>query len=92
VSVGGPANTVEERVALLERQLAELRNTLSTQRVELLARVDAVRAELTHSITANTTAISHLTAKLEKATVGGFKQQTLGVLLVVHGAVASAFS
>ena len=78
--------------AELERQLEEVRTTMREQKATLLKRVDEVRVELSNALTSNQAAVQDLSARIEAATVGGFKQQSFGVLLAIYGAVVSVFA
>lgn len=42
--------------------------------------------------TAHSCSLNKLSKQLESATVGGFKQQAFGVLLVIYGAAISVFA
>lgn len=89
--VKAPA-TLEERVALIEQAVAELRTDIGKQKTELTAMLEKTKAELRVSISTNQSAIESLAAKIETATVGGFKQQAFGVMLAVYGAIVSVFA
>ena len=81
--------TVEDRVSELERQLKELRATIQEHKTAVLQQIEEVKAEFNRSLTANQAAIGELSARIEVATVGGFKQQAFGVHLAVYGAIVS---
>ena len=83
---------LEERVAELERLADELRVEIRAEGAAVRRQVDEVRHELLSSIESNNTDIRQLTEKIERATVGGFKQQSFGVLLAIYGAVVSVFA
>lgn len=84
--------TIEERLSELERQLGELRSENASQHQAIDSHIEAVRSELSSSIVSNQTELSKLSEQVEKATVGGFKQQAFGVLLVIYGAVVSVYA
>lgn len=92
ISVRRGANTVEEKIAELERQLDEFRQHINEDIQAINARIEQVHTELSKADTTNTAILSHLSSKLELATVGGFKQQVFGVFLAVYGAVTSVFA
>lgn len=54
--------------------------------------IEDVKSELSHSIASNQLALLKLSEQVEKATVGGFKQQAFGVMLVIYGAIAGVFA
>jgi len=91
-SVIRAATTVEERLAELERRIEELRSEIAEQNRSIRSRIEEVRSELSSSITSNQSALNKLSKQLESATVGGFKQQAFGVMLVIYGAVISVFA
>ena len=91
-SVTRAATTVEERLAEVERRLEELRSEMATKNRELYSRITEVKSELSNSIATNQSALNKLSEKFEKVTVGGFKQQAFGVMLVIYGAVTSVFA
>lgn len=82
--------TIEERIAEVERRVDELRSEMAAQNRAVHARVEEVRSELSSSIASNQSALHKLSEKVEKATVGGFKQQAFGVLLAIYGAGINA--
>lgn len=92
LSVRRGTNTVEEKVAELERQLDELRQQVNEDIQAVNARVAQVHTELSTAVATNTATLNQLSSRLELATIGGFKQQAFGVLLVVYGAVTSVFA
>ena len=92
ISVRLATNTIEERIAELERQLDEFRQHANEDIQAVNVRVSQVHTELSTAVATNTTTLNQLSSRLELATVGGFKQQTFGVLLAVYGAVISVFA
>jgi hypothetical protein len=92
LSVRRAANTIEERIAEVERQLEEVRIAVREQGVAVHRRIDEVKTELSASIASNEKAVNQLSAQLETATVGGFKQQAFGVMLAIYGAVVGVFA
>lgn len=91
-SVIRAATTVEERLAELERRLEELRSEIAAQSRAIHSRIEEVKSELSSLIASNQSALNKLSEQVEKATVGGFKQQAFGVMLVIYGAVTSVFA
>lgn len=86
-----PAVTVDERLAELERGLNEVRAFFLKKDEEVHERIAQVDARLSTALASSQSDIKQVSAKLEKVTVGGFKQQIFGVMLAVYGAVLSAF-
>ncbi|MFA7382899.1 MAG: hypothetical protein WC001_05565 [Desulfurivibrionaceae bacterium] len=91
VTVIRAAKTIEERLAALEGRVEELRSEVATQHRAIHSRIEEVKSELSSSIASNQSALHRLSEQVEKATVGGFKQQAFGVMLVIYGAVTSIF-
>lgn len=91
-SVRRAANTLEEKVAELERQLNEFRQHVNEDIQAVNVRVAQVHTELSTAVATNTVTLNQLSSRLELATVGGFKQQAFGVLLAAYGAVTSVFA
>jgi hypothetical protein len=86
------ANTLEERLAEAERQIEEVRTLVATKTTELNSRIDSVKSELSSSIDSHGKTVRALTEKIERAAVGGFKEQAFGVMLAIYGAVVSVFA
>lgn len=86
------ATTIEERLAVLEGQFEELRSEVVTQHRAIHTRIEEVKSELSTLIASNQSALHKLSEQVERATVGGFKQQAFGVMLVIYGAVTSVFA
>ena len=92
VSVARAATTIEERLVEVERRLEELRSEIAAQNRAVHSRIEEVKSELSNSIASNQSALNRLSEQVERATVGGFKQQAFGVMLVIYGAVTSVFA
>ena len=92
VSVRHVANTLEEKVAELERQMEEFRTHVREDLSAVQKRIDQVHTELSSAVTSNAAAVTQLSTRIEQATIGGFKQQAFGVLLAIYGAVISVFA
>lgn len=92
ISVERAATTIDERVDRLERQVVDLRRELNRSTAAVHQRIDDVRTELSTTLSTHKIALDQLASNLEKATVGGFKQQAFGVLLALYGAGTSVFA
>lgn len=91
-SVRRAANTLEEKVSELERQLEEFRTHVREDLSAVNNRIAQVHSELSSAVASNAAAVTQLSSRLEQATIGGFKQQAFGVLLATYGAVTSVFA
>lgn len=92
VSARHAANTLEEKVAELERQLEEFRTHVREGFSAVRKRIDQVHSELSSAVASDAAAVTQLSSRLEQATIGGFKQQAFGVLLVIYGAFTGVFA
>lgn len=92
VTVTRAATTIEERLAEAERRIDELRSEIAVQHKAIYTRVEAIKADLSNSIASNQSALNKLSEQVERATVGGFKQQSFGVMLVIYGAAISVYA
>lgn len=86
------ATTIEEQLAELERRIEEFRTEVAGQHRAIYSRLEDVKSELSTSIASNQSELYKLSEKVEKATVGGIKQQAFGVMLVIYGAGVSVFA
>ncbi len=84
--------TVEEKIAELDRQLEELRQHVNEDVQSVNLRIAQVHTDLSMAVDINAATLNQLSSRLEFVTVGGFKQQAFGVLLAIYGAFASVFS
>lgn len=91
VNKGRAANTVEERVAEVERRLDKLRVAVDAQDEALHRHIENASAKLLSSIEANRSEVNQIADRLESTAVGGFKQQAFGVMLAIYGAFISVF-
>ncbi|MEQ1526575.1 MAG: hypothetical protein ABL902_02350 [Gallionella sp.] len=85
-------NTVEEKIAELERRLDEFRLHVNEDIQAANARIAQVHTVLSKAVATNTATLNQLSSRLELVTIGGFKQQAFGVLLAVYGAFISVFA
>jgi len=60
---------------------------MATKNLEIYSHITEVKSELSNSITTNQSALNKLSEKIEKVTIGGFKHQAFGVMLVIWGAI-----
>jgi hypothetical protein len=91
-AISQPSTTIVERLAEVERQIVCLRTEIAANDQAIRRRVDKVNESLSISIASNQDALHRLAEKVVEATVGGFKQQAFGVMLVIYGAVTSVFT
>ena len=91
-SVTQKPNTLEERVAEIEQELAEIQMQISLEVQAINVKIEDTKSELGMQITETSIKVFDLSKRLEHAAVGGFKFQTLGVLFAIYGAVTSVFA
>ena len=92
VTVTRTLNTLEGRVAEIERKFAEIQIQISQEVRAINVKIENAKSELGMQITETSTRIIDLSKRLEHAAVGGFKFQALGVLFALYGAVTSVFA
>ena len=85
-------NTFEERVAEIERKLAEVQIQIAHEVQTINVKIEDTKSELGKKITETSAKVTDLSKRLEHAAVGGFKFQALGVLFAIYGAVTSLFT
>ena len=91
-TVAKRATTLEERVAEVEREMSELRGVVQRNLDNVRTRIEEVRSELQRQVSETSNTVGGLSSRLEQSAVGGFKLQSLGVLLAIYGAVTSLFA
>ncbi len=89
ISTNIVGESIEQRIAGLERRLDETNVRVSTLQKEQSERMERMNTSLSNSIASAKSELSDLASKVEAATVGGFKQQVFGVLIAVYGALVS---
>ena len=85
-------DTFEERVAEIERKLAEVQIQIAHEVQTINVKIEDTKSELGKKITETSAKVTDLSKRLEHAAVGGFKFQALGVLFAIYGAVTSLFT
>jgi hypothetical protein len=91
-SITRVVNTLEERVAEVERLLLEFRSEVSEQNRAMRSHIEEVKSELSTAIASNQTALTVLSNRVVEASVGGFKGQIFGTFLVIYGAGTSVYA
>lgn len=84
--------TTEERVAEVERLLAQVQQQFAQEVHAMSVKLSDAKSELSQQINETSATVSDLSRRLEHAAVGGFKFQALGVLLALYGAITSVFA
>lgn len=84
--------TVEEKIALLEIQIGELRQELRGNHSKLANNISQLSQELTKEIQKTNTTLSTLNYKVEEASTGGISIQIFGFMLMVYGAFSGYIS
>ena len=92
ISTRRVTNTVEEKIAELERQVEAFRQDVNEDIQAINARIEQVHTELSKAVATNIAPLNQFSSTLEIAIVGGFKQQAFGVLLAIYGSVTSVFT
>ena len=85
-------NTMEGRVAEIDRKLAEVQTLLAQEVQAIRGKIEEVKSESNKQIAATSTEVTTLAKRLEHAAVGNFKLLSLSVALVFWGSVTSVFA
>lgn len=83
---------LDERVAELERVVAELKAISSARHDELTQAIATARAEARDANSKTSTGLKALEKKLEVSAIGGLKIQSFGVGIALIGSLLSMFS
>ena len=86
-----PATTIEARLERVENRIEKISEQLKIQNQKFISFLNETTSSLEQKIVSNDSALNKLTKKIEMSTVGGFKQQSFGIMLVLYGAIISAF-
>lgn len=79
-------NTIEEKLADLEKQIQECRQLVLDKEKRLKDMIGKVDSSLCEKIAQNVSQIDEVRSLLQESVVGGVTAQVFGVLLVVYGA------
>lgn len=85
-------NTIQERVAEIERKLGEIQIQIALEVQAINAKIEATKFDLGNQINETSVKVTDLSKRLEHAAVGGFKFQALGVLFAIYGSITSVFA
>ncbi len=86
ITVRKQCNTVEEKIAELERQMQECRQIMIDKENKLNEKIVGIETSLIEKITKNDKHIDEVKTLLHESVVGGISTQVFGVLLIVYGA------
>lgn len=92
IRLGGPGRTTEERIEYLQKQIKWLKDDLNEEVKRLKGLVAGVEQRTNNEIANIRTAIGSVDQKITAISVGGIGWQVFGVLLMIHGAVASYYA
>lgn len=87
LSITRKCDTVEEKLAELQRQIDECRETIVRKEKKINERISAVEGSLSNRIEKNDAEIERVRSLLHDSVVGGIATQVFGVLLVLYGGV-----
>ena len=85
-------NTLEERVAEIDRKLAEIQTQVAPEIQAINVKIEETKSESSTQIAKTSTGIADLAERLEHTAVGNFKLLSLGVALAFWGSVTSVFA
>lgn len=86
--VSGTYNTIEEKVAHLQKQIDWLKEDMDDEVKHLKSMLAEAEAKSSGQITEMRRSIGSVERKVTELSAGGIQTQIFGVLLMVHGAVA----
>lgn len=92
IRVGGPQNTIEEKVAYMQQQINWLKEDLDDELKHLKGMVAVVETKSNEQIAELRENVGSVERKVTTLSVGGIQAQIFGVLLMVHGAVAGYYA
>jgi hypothetical protein len=84
--------TLDERVDYLERKISEMEKDAFKKSAEIHQKIADHKNDIEARISSLSTSVEALQNKMLEATVGGFKSQLFGVLLLVYGAISGYYS
>ena len=85
-------NTLEERVAEIERKLAEVQSQLAQEIQAINVKIEEAKSGSRKQIAETSTGIADLAKRLEHTAVGNFKLLSLGVVFAFWGSVTSVLA
>jgi hypothetical protein len=92
IRVGGPGKSMEERVEYLQQQIEWLKEDLNDEVKHLKNLISGVEQRSSKEISLLGNSVGVVENKISELSVGGIGLQVFGVLLVIHGAVASYYA
>jgi len=90
--VGGPTNTIDEKIDYLQNQITWLKEDLNDEVKSLRGMVHSVEKRANTSISEIRGSIGSIDRKVKELSAGGIKTQIFGVLLMIHGSVSSYYA
>lgn len=90
--VGGPHNTIEEKVEYLQRQIDWLKEDLGEEVKRLNSMFAAAEAQTSEQVAALRKSVGSVERKVTELSAGGIQTQIFGVLLMIYGAVTGYYA
>jgi len=89
VRVGGPGKTVEEHIQYLQNQIDWLKEDLNDEVKHIKDLLHSAEHRANKEMAEIRTSIGSVNQIIKEVSIGGIGWQVFGVLLMIHGAVAS---
>ena len=92
IRIGGPGKSTDEHIAYLQKQIEWLKEDLNDEVNHLKNLISGVEQQSSKEISLIRSSVGVVEHKINELSVGGIGLQVFGVLLMIHGAVASYFA
>lgn len=90
VRAASPEDSLEERVSILEENLNRLREELTVKKQEFQQGIQTVKVQIEREAQERRTENQQVTQKIEEVAVGGLHLETVGLLWLVLGVIATS--
>ena len=92
IRLGGPTNTIEEKIAHLQSQIGWLKEDLDDEIGNVKKIIQSAEERANKSISEIKQKIGVVESKVTELSIGGLKTQLFGVLLMIYGSVVSYYA
>lgn len=81
--------TIEDKLNYLQEQIDSLEKTIDKKAEALDSKIKNISEKLNADVSETKKAIEHIETQIEQVSIGGFKSQLFGLLLLLYGAITS---
>lgn len=92
IRVSKSGTTIEEKIEKLQQQIVWMREDLSDEVNYIKKLIEVERRRVKVEISEIRTCVRNVDTKIDEVSVGGIEWQLFGVLLMIHGSVASYYT